>query len=64
MTDLTKLDRSRPAAAGQGSRTTRFAQIDRRSAPETTDPKVMAMTKAKPAPQRDLSEAKRAGEGA
>lgn len=45
MTDI-RTDRTETA---EGSRVAAYAQIDRRSAAPTSDPKVMAMVKGRPA---------------
>ncbi len=45
-------------AKPEGSRVQEFTRIDREQAPASSDPKVMAMAKSRPAPPRDMSEAK------
>ncbi|GMG83605.1 hypothetical protein LNKW23_28180 [Paralimibaculum aggregatum] len=53
-----KLDHAEPGA--EESRVREFTRIERENAPDTSDPKIMAMTKAKKAMPMDFSEAKTA----
>ncbi len=57
MSNRDTLDHRRPAPPGEGARVRAFAALARRLAPETTDPKLMAMTKSQRAARRSFAEA-------
>lgn len=59
---MTKWTDKRPAPPASGTRVAAFARIARKTAAETTDPKVMAIARSRQAPSRGFDEARSASQ--